>query len=286
MPNKVAIVTDSTAYLPEEYAKQYNISITPLSVIWGEEVQRDGVDILPHQFYERLSTSKVMPTTSQVTPAVMYDTFQSLMNADYDVLGIFISSKISGTVQSAMQASEMLSGANHKFAIVDSLNTSMSMGWPVLAAARAAHAGAGLAECEKLAQEACKNSGMFFMVDTLEFLRRGGRIGGAQAMLGTMLNIKPILQLHEGRIEQADKVRTKQKAIQRVVELVAERINGRTPVRVAVTHANAEADAKSLLKVAQEKLNPIETIISPLSPVIGTHVGPGTLALSFMYGIE
>jgi len=286
MPNKVAIVTDSTAYLPEEHIKQYNISITPLSVIWGEEVQRDGVDILPQQFYERLSTSKVMPTTSQVTPAVMYDTFQALMNADYDVLGIFISSKISGTVQSAMQASEMLNGANHKFAIVDSLNTSMAMGWPVLAAARAAQAGADIAECEKLAQEACKNSGIFFMVDTLEFLRRGGRIGGAQALLGTMLNIKPILQLHEGLIDQADKVRTKQKAIQRVVELVAERISGRTPVRVAVTHANADADAAFLLKVAQEKLNPVETIISPLSPVIGTHVGPGTLALSFMYGIE
>ena len=213
------------------------------------------------------------------------DTFQSLMNEGYDVLGIFISSKISGTVQSAMQASEMLNGANHKFAIVDSLNTSMAMGWPVLTAARAAQAGESLAACEKLAQEACKNSGLIFMVDTLEFLRRGGRIGGAQALLGTMLNIKPILELRDGRIEQADKVRTKQKAIQHVVELAAERINGRTPVRVAVTHANANADAESLLKVVQEKLNPIETVISPLSPVIGTHAGPGTLALSYMCGI-
>jgi len=243
------------------------------------------VDILPHQFYERLSASKIMPTTSQVTPAVMYDTFQSLMNTGYDVLGIFISSKISGTVQSAMQASEMLNGANHKVAIVDSLSTTMAMGWPVLTAARAAEVGETLTECQKIAENACRNSGVFFLVETLEFLRRGGRIGGAQALLGNVLNIKPILELRDGVIEPADRVRTKQKAIQRVVELALERVNNRTPVRVAVTHANAESDAESLLKAAQTQLNPIETIISPLSPVIGTHAGPGTIALNFMYGV-
>jgi len=285
MSNKVAIVTDSTAYLPEELAKQYNISITPLSVIWGEEVQRDGVDILPHQFYERLSTSKVMPTTSQVTPVAMHDTFKGLLDQGYDVLGIFISSKISGTIQSAMQALEMLPDATSKIAIVDSLLTTMAMGMPVLTAARAAHAGESLVECQKVAENACRNSGVFFLVETLEFLRRGGRIGGAQALLGTVLNIKPILELREGHIEPADKVRTRQKAIQRVVELTSERIQGRTPVRLAVTHANAEADAEILLKVAQAELNPIETFSSPLSPVIGTHAGPGTVALNYMSGI-
>ena len=286
MSNKVAIVTDSTAYLPEELVKQHNISITPLSVIWGEEVQQDGVDILPHQFYERLSASKVMPTTSQVTPAVMHDTFKGLLDQGYEVLGIFISSKISGTVQSAMQALDMLDGARQKVAIVDSLMTTMAMGMPVLTAARAAQAGEKLVECQKIAENACRNSGVFFLVETLEFLRRGGRIGGAQALLGNMLNIKPILELRDGRIEPADKVRTRQKAIQRVVELAAERVNGRTPIRLAVTHANAEAEAEILLEAAQAKLSPIETFVSPLSPVIGTHAGPGTVALNFMYGIS
>ena len=286
MSNKVAIVTDSTAYLPEELVKQHNISITPLSVIWGEEVQQDGVDILPHQFYERLSASKVMPTTSQVTPAVMHDTFKGLLDQGYEVLGIFISSKISGTVQSAMQALDMLNGARQKVAIVDSLMTTMAMGMPVLTAARAAQAGEKLVECQKIAENACRNSGVFFLVETLEFLRRGGRIGGAQALLGNMLNIKPILELRDGRIEPADKVRTRQKAIQRVVELAAERVNGRTPIRLAVTHANAEAEAEILLEAAQAKLSPIETFVSPLSPVIGTHAGPGTVALNFMYGIS
>lgn len=286
MPNKVAIVTDSTAYLPEELVKQYNISITPLSVIWGEEVQQDGVDIQPHQFYELLSTSKIMPTTSQATPAVMQSAFKSLLDAGYDVLGIFISSKISGTIASAMQALDMLGDAKDKVAIVDSLSTTMAMGWPVLTTARAAQAGESLAECEKLAQHACENSGVLFVVETLEFLRRGGRIGGAQAMLGNVLNIKPILELKEGRIEPAGRVRTKKKAIDHVIELAAERINGRTPIRLAVTHANDEADADVLLNLAKEQFDPVETIISPLSPVIGTHAGPGTVALNFMYGIS
>lgn len=286
MSNKVAIVTDSTAYLPEELVNQYHISITPLSVIWGEEVQQDGVDIHPQQFYERLSSSKVMPTTSQVTPAVMHDAFKNLLDQDYDVLGIFISSRISGTVQSAMQALDMLDGATPRVTIVDSLSTTMAMGLPVITAARAAQAGESLVECQKIVENACRNSGVFFLVETLEFLRRGGRIGGAQALLGNVLNIKPILEMRDGRIESADKVRTRQKAIHRVVELATERINGRNPVRIAVTHANAEAEAQALLSAAQAELSPIEVFSSPLSPVIGTHAGPGTVALNFMYGIS
>jgi len=285
MSNKVAIVTDSTAYIPEEFTKQYNITVVPLTVIWGDEILNDGVDILPHQFYERLPKATVMPTTSQATPATMHDTFKGLIDQGYDVLGMFISSKISGTIASAQQAIDMLESGKDKVAIVDSLLTSMAMGWPALTAARAAQAGESLAECEKLAQEACRNSGILFVVDTLEFLRRGGRIGGAQALLGNVLNIKPILELKDGVIEPAGKVRTKRKALDHMLELAAERINGRTPVRVAITHANVQSEAEALLEAARGQFNPVETIISPLSPVIGTHVGPGTLAFTFTHSI-
>jgi DegV family protein with EDD domain len=285
MANKVAIVTDSTAYLPREITKQYNISITPLSVIWGNDIYQDGVDMLPEQFYKRLANSKTMPTTSQVTPAVMISAFQSLLDQGCDVLGIFVSSKISGTFQSAVQAREMIMGAEKKVALVDSLGTTMAMGMPVLTAARAAQAGENLVECQKIAQHACENSGVLFVVETLEFLRRGGRIGGAQALLGAALNIKPILELRDGKIEAAGKVRTKQKAIRHVLELAAERIHDKAPVRLAVTHANSEADALSLLESARTELDPIETFCCPLSPVIGTHAGPGTVALNYMSGI-
>jgi len=285
MTNKVAIVTDSTAYLPEEYLQQYHITVAPLSVIWGEEIYRDGVDILPDEVYKRLADSKVMPTTSQVTPAALHSTFQSLLEQGYDVLGIFVSSRISGTVQSAIQAREMLAGVEERITIVDSLWTTMAMGWPILTAARAAQAGENLAECGKVTENACAHSGVLFVVETLEFMRRGGRIGGAQAFLGTVLNIKPVLEMRDGKIEAVEKVRTKQKAIQRVVEIVSERIKGKAPIRLASTHANSEADASSLLESARAELTPIETLCCPLSPVIGTHVGPGTIALNFMSGI-
>lgn len=286
MSNKVAIVTDSTAYLPPEMLQQYNISVTPLSVIWGNDVYRDGVDISPNEFYTRLASSKVMPTTSQVTPGVMQNTFESLLQKGFDVLGIFLSSKISGTFQSAVQGRDMITGAAGKIALVDSLWTTMSLGMPVLMAARAAQADDNLSECQKIAEHACKQTGVLFAMETLEFMRRGGRIGGAQALLGSVLNIKPILEMREGVIEAVDKVRTKQKAIQRVVEVVAERVQGRPHIRLAVTHANAEVDARSLLEAARKELNPVETFFCPLSPVIGAHTGPGTVALNYMYGID
>jgi DegV family protein with EDD domain len=285
MPNKVAVVTDSTAYLPEKYLKQYNISVIPLSVLWGNETYRDGVDIMPDEFYRRLASSRIMPTTSQVTPAAMQSTFQSLLEQGYDVLGIFVSSKISGTFQSAVQAREMLAGAANRIALVDSLWTTMAMGMPALTAARAAQAGESLAECQKVAENACGHIGVLFIMETLEFMRRGGRIGGAQAFLGTALNIKPVLEMVNGQIEAVERIRTKQKAIQRVVEIVTERIKGKTPIRLAATHANEEVDAMVLLEAASKQLNPVETFCCPLSPVIGTHTGPGTIALNYMYGV-
>lgn len=285
MPNKVAVVTDSTAYLPEDCLKQYNISVTPLSVIWGEHVYQDGVNILPGEFYKRLAASKVIPTTSQVMPAVMQLMFESLLLRSYDVLGIFVSSKISGTVQSAIQARDMLPYATENIAIVDSLWTTMALGWPVLTTARAAEAGESLTECQKIAEHACANSGVLFVVETLEYLRRGGRIGGAAALLGTVLNIKPVLEMREGKIEAAGKVRTKQKAVQHMLDVVSERLGGKSNIRIAVTHANADAEAAWLLDAARTKLNPIETMTCPLSPVLGTHVGPGTVAINYMSGI-
>ena len=284
--SKVAVVTDSTAYLPNEILNQYNISVVPLSIIWDGHDYRDGIDILPGEFYERLTNSKVMPTTSQITIAAMQSTFRNLLEQGYDVLGIFLSSKFSGTIQSALQAREMMPEAANKIAIVDSMLTTMAMGWPALTAARAAQAGENLSACVKVAENARDHSGVLFVVETLEYLRRGGRIGGAQALLGTVLNIKPVLQMQAGMIEPVEKIRTKQKAMERVIELTTERVGTRTPIRLAVTHANSEADALSMLESAQARLDPIETMCCPLSPVIGTHAGPGTVALNYMSGIE
>jgi DegV family protein with EDD domain len=283
--SSVVIVTDSTAYIPAELIKQLNITVIPLILIWGEESFLDGVEMQPEEFYRRMSASKGMPTTSQATMISMKNAFEGLLGHGYEVLGIFLSSKLSGTVQSALQAREMIQKGQNKIAILDSLATTMALGWPVLTAARAAAAGENLLSCQKLAEKARDQTGVMFIVETLEYLRRGGRIGGAQAMLGTLLNVKPLLELQEGRIESVEKIRTKKQAIARMLDLVEGKIAGRTPVRLAIVHANAESEALSLLETARQRFNPIESLHSPLSPVIGTHAGPGTLALAFMTGI-
>jgi DegV family protein with EDD domain len=281
----VAIVTDSTAYIPTVLKEQLKITVVPLTLIWGNETYEDGVDIMPDDFYRRLANSKEFPTTSQPSTLSMKNAFEELLAKGLDVLGIFISSRLSGTVQSALQARDSMQKGQDKIAILDSLATTMALGWPVLTAARAAEAGENLLECQKLAEKARDQTGVMFVVNTLEFLRRGGRIGGAQAMLGTMLNVKPLLELQDGRIESVEKIRTKGKALDRMLDLTEEKISGRIPVRLATVHANAEAEALSLLERARQRFHPIESLHSPLSPVIGAHTGPGTVALAYMTGL-
>jgi DegV family protein with EDD domain len=282
---KVALVTDSTAYIPDDLLKKYEITVAPQVLIWGQETFRDGVDIQPDAFYQRLSTAKVMPSTSQVSIVDMKTIFQGLVEQGCDVLGIFLSEKLSGTMDSARQAIKMLPEMADKIAIVDSATTAMAMGFHVLAAARAAQGGESLQSCRQLAEEARNHTGVFFTVDTLEFLHRGGRIGGAQAFMGTMLNVKPILEVRGGRVEPVEKVRTKRKATERMLEQVIQRIGGRVPVRLATLHANAKEEAQALLSTASMQLSPIEEIFTSVSPVVGTHAGPGTVGLAFMAGM-
>jgi len=280
---KFAIVTDSTAYIPTEYVKRHNITIAPQVLIWGNETFRDGVDILPNEFYTRLKTSKTMPTTSQVSIADMQSIFQSFVGQGLEVLGIFISAKLSGTLQSAIQAKEMMGSAGDKVCFVDSQSTAMALGFQVIAAARAMEAGASIKECLKMAEKAHERTGIFFAVDTLEFLHRGGRIGGAQKFFGTMLNLKPILMLQNGRVEGIERIRAKSKAHDRILELVCEQVKGKSNIRLATLHANAMEDAKALLDRAVKELNPVETVFTEVSPVVGTHAGPGTVGIAYMF---
>ena len=283
--SKIAIVTDSTAYLPKEYLDRYHITTVPQVLIWEDQVYEDGVDIQPDEFYQRLSTAKVLPTTSQVSVINMQKAFTGLLEAGYQVLGLFLSGKLSGTLQSAIQGRETLSSGKDQVAIMDSNSTSMAMGFQVLAVARAAAEGASLNECQALAKKARDCTGIYFVVDTLEFLHRGGRIGGAQRLLGTALNLKPILAVQDGKVEAMERIRTKAKAIDRLIEIIAEQTVGKTPVRLASLHANAPDEARDILERATQLINPLESIFTSLSPVVGSHTGPGTLGLAYMTGM-
>jgi DegV family protein with EDD domain len=282
---KIAIVTDSTAYIPPNLVQKHNLSITPQVLIWGEETYQDGVDIQPDEFYARLKNSKEMPTTSQVSIATMKSTFESLIEKGYDVLGIFLSAKLSGTIQSAVQAVELMDKAGEKVTFVDSMTTAMAMGFQVLTVARAVEDGANLEDAVALAEKAREHTGVYFAVDTLEFLHRGGRIGGAQRFLGTALNMKPVLAVIDGRVEAVERIRTKSKALNRVLELVVEQAQGKMPIRLATLHASAEEEAKELLDKASQTLNATESILTTVSPVVGTHAGPGTVGLAYMAGM-
>lgn len=281
--SKIAIVTDSTAYIPPDMVRGFEIHSVPLQVIWGEETFRDGIDLQPDQFYARLSVAKVNPTTSQPSPAAFKEVYEKLAEQGFDILSMHISSKLSGTIDSATQAKASLPKINIE--IHDSLSTSMCLGFQVLSVARAAEQGATLRECVALAEQARENSGVLFLLNTLEFLRRGGRIGGAQAFLGTALNLKPILEVRGGRVEGIDRVRTWNKAVERLLDLFEERVARRTPLRIAGLSGGAFEEASALVERARQRFGVsevTETLVSPVSPVIGVHTGPGVVGLAYL----
>lgn len=284
MGNKVALITDSTAYVPKDWIDKYGIKIAPSVVIWDGEELRDWYDITAQEFFARLAKSSTMPTTSQPTPAYFKNLYEELLDSGHDILGVHISHKLSGTFSSAEQAKAMFPGANIEN--VDTLSASMGEGWPLLMAVKAARDGKSLAECRAIVEDAAGHTGIVLTVETLEFLHRGGRIGGAQRLLGTALNFKPILEVADGRIEPVERVRTRKKSLNRLVELAIERIGDQRPVYMAAIHANAPEDAKMVLEMVSEEIPLKAKLVTDVAPTVGTHTGPGTVGLVYMAGYD
>ena len=281
--NKVIIATDSSAYLPKEYVDQYQIPVLPLTVNWEGKTYYDGIDIQAEEFYLQLGQSKSMATTSQVTVGQFLEVFGKLLDAGNQVLYLGISSGISATINSALQASAEL-GNPENLIVHDTNLVSMALGLMVLEVAKAAEKGASLKECHELAQDAYGRIGVFFTVDTLEYLHRGGRINSAKRLLGSALNLKPIMEIRDGKIELVESVISRKKALNRMVDLIEKGVDGRSPVRLAPFHALAFDDMVIMENLAIERMHPIEIIRSEVSPVIGSHVGPGTVSMAYMVG--
>lgn len=277
--SKIVIVTDSTAYIPPAAQGELHIPVIPLWLIWGDERFRDGVDIEPQVFYRRLERAKIFPTTSQPSAGEFIQFFRQVGEEADAIVGVFISSKLSGTVPNAQAAQAQL--PDIEIRIVDSLSTSMDLGFSVLAAAKAAAAGKSLDEVVAVAEDMRDRAHVFFTVDTLEYLHRGGRIGGARRFLGTALNIKPLLQVEDGLVEPLAQVRTKRKAVNRMFEIVEERLDGKRMGEASVLDVNAPAEGDALAEQAKERFGLSTVYRTGVSPVIGAHVGPGTVGIAF-----
>ncbi|MEW6243716.1 MAG: DegV family protein [Bacillota bacterium] len=274
---RVKIVTDSTADIPPEVARELDIAVVPLYVHFGEDVYKDGVDLTPQEFFEMLTKSRHNPTTSQPSPGDFLEVYKAAK--DYDgVLSIHISSKLSGTYNSAVSARDMLPEMDIR--VVDSKGASMVFGLIAIEAAKAAKRGESLDEICALVEKTIAKAKVFFAVDTLDYLHRNGRIGKAQHLLGSLLNFKPILTLEDGYVTSFDKVRGKNKVIPRLVELLRERIGAGGKIKTAVVHSVAAEAAAELAGEVKKNFQVEEMYITSLGAVIGTHTGPGTLAVT------
>jgi DegV family protein with EDD domain len=275
---KIAIVTDSTANLPAEWVEQYDVHVIPLQIHWENDTFRDGVDITPSDFYARLSHSKTLPTTSQPSVQDFLQVFESLADQADGIIVPLISSGISGTVASALAAAREFTRIPVE--VIDTHITSTGQVLIILAAARAAARGESLQEVKRAANEVVQRLQVFFAVDTLEYLYRGGRINGASRYMGTVLDIKPILFFNsEGKIDALERVRTKRKALQRLIFLAEQQANGQ-PVNVGIVHANVPQAAQKFRDEVAQRLNCKEIFIGEFSPVISVHVGPGTIGIA------
>lgn len=275
----VALVTDSTADIPLETRQRLGISMVPLKVSFGDETYLDNVELQPADFYRKLTTSDTLPTTSQPSPADYFDVFKERLQEGRSVVSVHLSGAFSGTYQSAMIAKSMLAGEGD-ITVIDSKSASYGYGLIVAAAAELAAQGASSAEVVAEIHRLRRELRLFFLVDTLEYLQKGGRIGKAAAFVGSLLNIKPILTIDdEGVITPVDKVRGQKRAMVRIAELLEADLGDR-PIRlyVALTPGFDE-NAKEMSALLKDRFAVRSYLETEIGPVIGTHAGPGTVGV-------
>jgi DegV family protein with EDD domain len=280
LARKIAIVTDSTADLTPQMVEETGATVVPLRVIFGNEAYREGVDITTEEFYERLVKSRQLPTTSAPAVGDFQEVYERLLKEVDSIVSIHIGAKLSATVQAAQTARQSLAKPE-RIEIVDSQAVSVVTGFVVMEAAEAARAGAKLAEVKAAAESAVQRTDVRFMLDTLEYVRRGGRIGRARAYLGTLLSVKPILSIREGEVYPEERVRTRVRGLERMIQWA---VRQQKVKRAVVAHSTTPDEAESIRERLAMAFPNVKVHVVRFGPVIGTHGGPGTIGVGIMQG--
>ena len=273
----VRIVTDSTADLTPEQQQAAGITVVPLNVHFGDQVFRDHVDLTTDEFFRRLKASSQLPRTSQPAVGVFEEAFRALLQNGDEIVSVHLSSKVSGTYNSALMAAKTV--AEEAIAVVDSLSTSMALGFMALEGAKLARAGRDRKTVAERLRALVPKARVICVVDTLTYLERGGRIGKARALLGSLLNVKPILQLKDGEVVPLGRARGRPQALNRLVELLER--DGRVS-QLAIMHGAAPADAEKLRERVASNYPGLDILLTEIGAVLGTHTGPGVIGFTYL----
>lgn len=275
----IGIITDSTCDIPEELVDQYGITIVPQYIIWGDQQYKDRLELSPLEFYQRLETDKIRPTTSQASILDFKSVYETQNQRGFsELIVLTVSSAMSGTFQMAKEAAKLV---NFPVSVVDSKGPTMTLGWQVLAAARARETGANVKSILEIIDQVRKRMVQFVALDTLEYLQKGGRIGGAVKWMGGLLHVKPLISInHEtGLVEPVSLARTHKSLVENMYKKFFEKLDIEKKLHIAVLHGNAFEKAKELAARIQSDYHPAELLINMTGPVLGINTGPGALAL-------
>lgn len=281
---RVGVVTDSCASIPESLIAAHDIQIVPYNVHFRDRAYKDLVDLHRQEFYEALASADDLPKTANPGPGDYLEVYERLARTTRDIVSIHMTSIGSGAYQAALVAAGMLAETvpDARVRVVDSRQTAMCYGWMAIEAARAAQAGQTLDDVVALVEDMIPRARMVMTADTLKYLYMGGRIGRAKHLFGSLLNIKPLISMDDGVVVALGQARSRDKAYQRMVEIVEEAGDRQATFQVAVTHAAAGDEAEKLRAMVEERVRCQELLIAELSPALGVHTGPGTVGLCFV----
>lgn len=275
----VVVITDSTADIPQELVQKNNIIVLPLTVIFGQKQYKDKVELSSEDFFEMLENSEELPKTSQVTPNAFFDRYKEEIEKGNEIISIHISSELSGTCQSAYIAKNELN--SDKIHIIDSKSATLGLGMIVLKACEMIDKGFDIQNILNSIEEYKNKVKLLIVVDTLEYLKKGGRLSGTQVLMGNLLGIKPILTIKDGKVVLETKERGVKKASSRIIEFILSDINTSNLNKIGIAHARCKETALELMNSIKDKIPSVEFVFSEAGSVISTHVGPGAFGVVY-----